>query len=64
MGNEYEKVQVKEEISLQELVTLTKDFIKLADSLYKKNKLTEEEYNELTFLKKDFLAKVANNEIN
>lgn len=47
-----------EDFSLEELVTITKDFIKLADKLYSTGKITLDEYNELTFLKKDFLAKV------
>lgn len=47
-----------EDLSLEELVTITRDFIKLADRLYSTGKITLDEYNELTFLKKDFLAKV------
>lgn len=41
--------------SLDELVILTKDFLKLADVLYDNNKLSEEEYHELTCTKKEFL---------
>lgn len=63
MGNADEKLQIKTDINLEQLVLLTKDFIKLADSLYENDKLTREEYNELTFLKKDFLIKVERNEI-
>lgn len=63
MGNANEKLQIKADMNLQELVALTRDFIKLADSLYESDKLTREEYNELTFLKKDFLVKVEKNEI-
>lgn len=58
MGKTDEKLKIKEDINLQELVMLTKDFVKLADSLYEDGKLTHEEYNELIFLKKDFLNKV------
>lgn len=46
-----------EDLSLNELVQITRDFIGLADELYNKGKITEAEYNELTFVKKDFLAK-------
>lgn len=63
MGNADEKLQVKADINLTQLVILTKDFVELADSLYKEKKLTQEEYNELTFLKKDFLRKVEKQEI-
>lgn len=63
MGKSNEQLQLKVDINLQELIVLTKDFIKLADSLYQSGKLTQEEYNELTFLKKDFLGKVEGNEI-
>ncbi|MHC1748876.1 MAG: hypothetical protein AB9856_11110 [Cellulosilyticaceae bacterium] len=41
--------------SLDELVILTKDFLKLADTLYDNNKLSENEYYELTHTKKQFL---------
>lgn len=58
MGKTDEKLKIKEDINLQELVMLTKDFVKLADSLYEDGKLTCEEYNELIFLKKDFLNRV------
>ncbi|MGL6173949.1 MAG: hypothetical protein ACRC1P_05005 [Cellulosilyticaceae bacterium] len=63
MGNADEKLQIKADMNLEQLVLLTKDFIKLADSLYENDKLTREEYNELTFVKKDFLIKVERNEI-
>lgn len=45
------------ELSLDELVDLTKGFIKLADELYGAGKLSLEEYEELTYIKKDFLVK-------
>lgn len=64
MGEVSQEVPIKSNISLEELVMLTKDFVKLADSLYTEGRLTKEEYNELTFLKKDFLKKVELNEIN
>lgn len=63
MGNIEEKIQIKSDIKLEELVMLTKNFIRLADSLYEEGKLSQEEYNELTFLKKDFLKKVEKEEI-
>lgn len=52
------QINTKEDLSLDELVIVTKDFIKLADKLYSTGKITQDEYDELTFLKKDFLAKV------
>lgn len=63
MGRINEKPQIKGDIKLEELVMLTKDFVKLADSLYESGKLTNEEYNELTFLKKDFLGKIEREEV-
>lgn len=63
MGKIDEKLQIKKDVNIQELVALTKDFIKLADSLYESGKLTNEEYNELTFLKKDFLGRVSREEV-
>lgn len=46
------------EMSLDELVILTQNFIKLADELYSAGKLSKEEYTELTYIKKDFLQRV------
>lgn len=48
----------QDDLSLTELVAITEDFIKLADKLYNTSKITKEEYDELTFMKKDFLKKV------
>lgn len=45
------------ELNLDELVELTKGFIKLADELYSAGKLTPEEYDDLTSVKKNFLMK-------
>lgn len=50
--------KIQGDLSLDELVTITEDFIKLADKLYTTGKITKEEYDELTFMKKDFLQKV------
>lgn len=50
--------KIQDDLSLDELVTITEDFIKLADKLYTTGKITKEEYDELTFMKKDFLEKV------
>lgn len=47
----------QDDLSLTELVAITEDFIKLADKLYNTSKITKEEYDELTFMKKDFLKK-------
>lgn len=52
------QINAKEDLSLDELVIITRDFIKLADKLYSTGKITQDEYTELTFLKKDFLVKV------
>lgn len=52
------QINAKEDLSLDELVIITKDFIQLADKLYSTGKITQDEYTELTFLKKDFLVKV------
>lgn len=49
-----DKMYKNDELSLDELVQVTKDFIKLADRLYSKGKITEAEYDELTFVKKRF----------
>ncbi|MBC8578385.1 MAG: hypothetical protein E6590_10240 [Clostridiales bacterium] len=49
--------KIQNDLSLAELVTITEDFIKLADKLYNTGKITREEYDELTFMKKDFLKK-------
>jgi hypothetical protein len=49
--------KIQDDLSLAELVTITEDFIKLADKLYNTGKITREEYDELTFMKKDFLKK-------
>ncbi|MDA3730234.1 hypothetical protein PBV87_01775 [Niameybacter massiliensis] len=54
-----DKMYKNDELSLDELVQVTKDFIKLADRLYSKGKITEAEYDELTFVKKDFLTQAA-----
>ena len=45
------------DMSLDQLIELTKGFIKLADELYADGKISPEEYDELTFVKKDFLKK-------
>lgn len=45
------------ELSLDELVDLTKGFIRLADELYGAGKLSKDEYDELTYIKKDFLVR-------
>ena len=52
-----DEMYINEDLSLNELIQITKDFIELADKLYSKGKITEAEYNELTFVKKDFLEK-------
>ncbi|MGL4799770.1 MAG: hypothetical protein ACRCWY_10320 [Cellulosilyticaceae bacterium] len=46
------------DLSLEELVELTESFIKLADELHEAGKLSDAEYDELTYIKKDFLIKV------
>lgn len=46
-----------ENISLYELIQITEKFLVLAKDMYDKGTITEEEYNELTFLKKDFIAR-------
>lgn len=47
-----------EKTTLKELITITQDFISLADKLLVLGKITTQEYNELTYVKKDFLAKM------
>lgn len=47
------------DLSLEQLVELTEGFIKLADDLHQAGKLSDEEYDDLTYVKKDFLVKVA-----
>ncbi len=44
-------------LELDELITLTKNFIALADELHEAGKLSEQEYEELTYIKKSFLEK-------
>lgn len=46
------------DLSLEELVELTEGFIRLADDLHEAGKLSHEEYDELTYVKKDFLIKI------
>lgn len=48
---------MNKDVNLKELIQITKDFIELADKLYSQGKITESEYDELTFVKKDFLKK-------
>ncbi|MEF9959749.1 MAG: hypothetical protein RR448_06195 [Niameybacter sp.] len=59
-----DKMYKNDDVSLNELIQVTKDFIELADSLYSRGKITEIEYNELTFVKKDFLAQAEANKEN
>ncbi len=40
---------------LQQLIKNTEDFLKLAEDMYKSGKLTLEEYEEMTFIKKNFV---------
>lgn len=40
---------------LQELIKNTENFLKLAENMYKSGKLTYEEYDEMTFSKKNFV---------
>lgn len=44
-------------ISLYELIQITEKFLVLAQDMFDQGIITEEEYNELTFLKKDFIAR-------
>ena len=46
----------------QELIQLTEKFIALADELFEANKITHEEYSQLTYTKKDFLRTVIREE--
>ncbi|MGL4362689.1 MAG: hypothetical protein ACRCSG_05405 [Cellulosilyticaceae bacterium] len=45
-------------LTTNEIVEVTKGFIRLADQLLHSGKLTIEEYDDLTFVKKDFLIKI------
>lgn len=56
MGNAEKNIEQVEDISLEQVMTLTRNFLQLADELYQNGKLSEAEYTELTFLKKNFLA--------
>lgn len=53
-----ESLDLKQNITLAELVKLTQNFLKLADTFYESGKINQEEYTELTFLKKNFLTQV------
>lgn len=56
-GMQMQYTNQEKELSLDELISLTRGFIELADQLYTKGKLSKEEYEELTYIKKDFLIK-------
>lgn len=56
-GMKMQYTNQEKELSLDELISLTRGFIELADQLYTKGKLSKEEYEELTYIKKDFLIK-------
>ncbi|MGL4345163.1 MAG: hypothetical protein ACRCTE_08205 [Cellulosilyticaceae bacterium] len=55
--NTLEKEALQDQTTLEELITITRDFIALADSLLQTGKITNQEYTELTYIKKDFLIK-------
>ncbi|WP_070000771.1 hypothetical protein [Cellulosilyticum sp. I15G10I2] len=40
---------------LQELIKNTENFLKLAEDMYKSGRLTSEEYDEMTFIKRNFV---------
>lgn len=63
MGNVEGKREKVEDISLDELMKLTRNFLQLADEMYKKGKLNEAEYRELTFLKQNFLAQAERSKV-
>lgn len=44
----------------EEIFLLCKDFIKVADSLYKNGKITYEEYVKMTELKKEYINNMEN----
>lgn len=58
--NTLEKEIVQDQTTLGELITITRDFIALADTLLRAGKITDQEYDELTFIKRDFLDKAEN----
>jgi hypothetical protein len=49
-----QRVQGKD-CDTNELISIVRTFIQVADDLYKQNKINQAQYIELTYLKKDFL---------
>ena len=45
----------EKEMNLDELIVLTKNFLRLAEDLHREGKISQEEYDELTYVKKNFL---------